>query len=87
VAFATSTRGRPLRVAAAVGNVLAVVVLVGLACWCWHRGMSVTVHRGVELSRIEGRWWAAATGAATLAGILLLNAGREAVQARRAWRG
>jgi hypothetical protein len=89
VGFATSTRRRLLRVrvAAAVGNLLGVVVLVGLAWWCWHRGISVTVRRGVELSRIEGRWWAAATGAATLAGILLLNAGREAIHARRAWPG
>ncbi|MGH3779863.1 MAG: hypothetical protein ACRDRO_04310 [Pseudonocardiaceae bacterium] len=85
--FATSTRRRPLRLAAAVGNVLGVVVLVGLALWCWHRGVSVTVHRGVELTRVEGRWWAAATGAVTLAGILLLNAGREAVHVRRAWTG
>jgi hypothetical protein len=30
--------------------------------------------------RIEGGWWAAATGAVTLAGILLLDAGRRAMR-------
>ncbi|HWR46858.1 MAG TPA: hypothetical protein VN327_04440 [Pseudonocardiaceae bacterium] len=80
--FATSTRRRPLRAAAAVAEVLTAIVLAGLAWWCWHRGVNVTMRRGVALSRVEGSWWAAATGAATLAGILLLDAGREAVLAR-----
>ncbi|MGH3865580.1 MAG: hypothetical protein ACRDQ4_05460 [Pseudonocardiaceae bacterium] len=70
----------------AVVEVLAAVVLAGLAWWCWHRGVHVTMRRGVALSRIEGSWWAAATGAATLAGILLLVAGREAIRARGAGR-
>jgi hypothetical protein len=82
VGFATSTRQRPLRVVAAVAEVLIAIVLAGLAWWCWHRGVTVTMHRGVALSRVEGSWWAAATGAATLAGILLLDAGREAAVAR-----
>ena len=42
-----------------------------------HSSCGVSVRRGVALSRIEGRWWAAAIAAATLAGILLLNAGRQ----------
>lgn len=82
VGFVTSTRRRPLRVVVAVAEVLTAVVLAGLAWWCWHRGVHVTMRRGVALSRVEGSWWAAATGAATLAGILLLDAGREAVLAR-----
>lgn len=61
----------------AVAEVLAVIVLAWLAWWCWHRGVIVTVRNGVALRRIEGRWWAAATGAATLAGVLLLDAGRR----------
>lgn len=75
--FAISTRRRSLRVAAAVGEVLAAIVLAGLAWWCWHRGVIVTMRRGVALNRIEGRWWATAAGAATLAGVLLLDAGRR----------
>ncbi len=74
--FATPTR-RPLRVAVALVEVLAVLILAGLAWWCWHRGVIVTVRRGVAMNRIDGRWWAIATGAATLAGILLLDAGRQ----------
>jgi TRAP-type C4-dicarboxylate transport system permease small subunit len=65
----TSTR-RWLRV---VAEVVAVVVLATLAWWCWHRGVIVTMRRGVAMSRIEGGWWASATAAATLAGILLVD--------------
>jgi len=70
-----------------MGEVLAVIVLAGLAWWCWHCGVHVTMRHGVALNRTEGRWWAIATGAATLAGILLLDAGREAILALRGdWR-
>lgn len=66
------------RTLVAVGQVIAALVLGGLAWWCWHRGIvSTTVRRGVALNRIEGRWWATAVGAATLAAILLLDAGRR----------
>jgi hypothetical protein len=60
-----------------VAELLAAIVLSGLAWWCWHRGVIVTVRRGVAMSRIEGSWWATATGAATLAGTLLLDAARR----------
>lgn len=40
------------------------------------------MRRGVALSRVDGSWWALATAAVTLAGLLLLDAGREAVGAR-----
>ncbi|MDQ4030856.1 MAG: hypothetical protein M3332_00725 [Actinomycetota bacterium] len=65
------------RVVLAVAEVLAICVLVWLTWWCWHRGVIITEHNGVTLRRIEGRWWAAATGAATLAGILVLHALRQ----------
>jgi hypothetical protein len=76
VEFTTPTRP-PLRVAAAVVEALAALMLAGLAWWCWHRGVIVTVRRGVAMNRIDGRWWAIATGVATLAGLLLLDAGRH----------
>lgn len=69
------------RALVAVTEVLAVIVLAWLAWWCWHRGVIVTVRDGVALRRIEGRWWAAATGAATLAGVLVLDALRQGVLA------
>jgi hypothetical protein len=61
----------------AVAEVVAALLLVGLAWWCWHRGVIVTVRRGVAMNRIEGSWWATATAAVTLAGLLLLDAGRR----------
>ncbi|HEX2290156.1 MAG TPA: hypothetical protein VHH53_08175 [Pseudonocardiaceae bacterium] len=65
------------RVLVTVAEVLVICVLVWLTWWCWHRGVIITEHNGVTLRRIEGRWWAAATGAATLAGILVLDALRQ----------
>jgi hypothetical protein len=61
----------------AVVEVLAVVVLGWLTWWCWQRGVIIPEHDDVTLRRIEGRWWAVATGAATLAGILMLDALRQ----------
>ncbi|HEV7451274.1 MAG TPA: hypothetical protein VGO16_07780 [Pseudonocardiaceae bacterium] len=69
------------RALVAAGEVLAASVLAGLAWWCWHRGVIVTPSQGLQLSRIDGRWWATATGVATLAGILALDAGRQGVLA------
>ena len=66
------------RTLVALGQVIAALVLGGLAWWCWHRGIVPTaVRRGVALNRIEGRWWATAVGAATQAAKLLLDAGRR----------
>ena len=73
--FATLPRRRPWPVV--VAEALVAIGLVGMAWWCWHRGVIVTVRRGVAMNRIDGRWWAIAIGAATLAGILLLDAGRR----------
>ncbi len=67
------------RALVAVTEVLAAIVLAWLAWWCWNRGLIVTVRNSVALSRIEGGWWAAATGAATLAGILVFDALRQGV--------
>ncbi|MBV9011254.1 MAG: hypothetical protein JO272_04260 [Pseudonocardiales bacterium] len=64
-----------LLVMATVAEVLAALVLAGLAWWCWHHGVHITMRHGVALRRIEGSWWAAATGMVTLAGLLLLHAG------------
>jgi TRAP-type C4-dicarboxylate transport system permease small subunit len=77
VQLTTVPRPRLLRVAVVVAEVLAALILAGLAWWCWHRGVIVTVRRGVAMNRIDGRWWAIATGVATLAGILILDAGRQ----------
>ncbi|MFY9807973.1 MAG: hypothetical protein WCC65_02770 [Pseudonocardiaceae bacterium] len=78
--FATWAGRSPLR---AVAEVLVAIALGGLTWWCWHHGVvHTTTRRGIALYRIEGRWWAIAVGAAMLAGILLVDAGRRmAVQA------
>ncbi|MGH3671940.1 MAG: hypothetical protein ACRDSH_15120 [Pseudonocardiaceae bacterium] len=72
-------RSRGRRATEAFLEVVIAVVLGGVAWWCWQRGVTVTVRRGVGMSDIEGGWWATATVAATLAGILLLDAGRRAM--------
>ncbi|MGH3974389.1 MAG: hypothetical protein ACRDS9_13830 [Pseudonocardiaceae bacterium] len=72
---------RRVRILVAVGEALAAIALAWLAWWCWHRGVIVTEDQGLLLNRIEGRWWTAAIGAATLAGILLLDALRESTRA------
>lgn len=74
----------PLRALAALAELLAAVLLAGLAWWLWHRGVVVTGQRGVTLHRIEGPWWAGATAVATLAGIGLLDAARQLSRAVRA---
>jgi hypothetical protein len=71
------SRRHALPVAVVVAEVVAALLLVGLAWWCWHRGVTVTVRRGVAMNRVEGRWWALATGEVTLAGLFLLNAARR----------
>ncbi|MDQ4104489.1 MAG: hypothetical protein M3186_12540 [Actinomycetota bacterium] len=60
-----------------MAEVVAAIALAWLTWWCWHRGMIIMEGNGVTLRRVEGGWWAAATGAATLAGILVLDALRQ----------
>lgn len=71
---------RPLRALAALAEVLAALGLAALAGWCWQRGVIRTVQEGVQVSRIEGAWWASAAGVATVAGILLIDAVRQSVR-------
>lgn len=63
---------------------VAVVALGALSWWCWQRGVVVTERDSVTLTRVEGVWWTAATGAATLSGILLLLAVRAVLLGFRA---
>jgi len=72
---------RPGRAVAAFADTFAALALTGLAWWCWHRGVIVTVQDGVPTSRINGAWWAVAVAAATLAGVALLDALRQALGA------
>ena len=48
------SRRHALPATVVVAEVVAALLLVGLACWCWHRGVIVTVRRGVAMNRIEG---------------------------------
>lgn len=76
-----AARSRGRRAAAVSLEVVVAALLGALTWWCWQRGVTVTVRRGVGMSDVEGSWWAAATAAATLAGILLLDAGRRGMAA------
>jgi len=79
VELVTPSRRHALPATVVVAEVVAALLLVGLAWWCWHRGVIVTVRRGVAMNRIEGRWWALATGEVTLAGLVLLDAARRVI--------
>lgn len=65
--------------AVAAVEVLLAAVLVAVAVWGWHRGMTPTEAAGTELFRVDGRWWAAAVLLATLAGLVLIDAARRIV--------
>lgn len=72
---------RPARALAVLVDALVAVALGGLAWWCWHRGVIVIVQDGTPIDRIDGMWWAAAAGVATVAGVALLDALRQGVLA------
>lgn len=65
---------------AAVEVLLAAAMVVGAVRW-WHRGMLPIEVRGVELFRVDGRWWAVAILGVTVAGLLLVDAVRRFVTA------
>ena len=82
---------RPARWLVAAVEVAAVVGLAALAGWAWHRA-SIPVQLPEyenpaiprSASRMSGPWAVAAVAAATLAGVLLLDAVREVLLAARA---
>ncbi len=76
-----------LRAVVAAAELTVAVVLAALAVQCWHRG-AVMVRYPVDdtpqwLTLVDGRWLAAAVGAATLGALLVLDAGRQLVLAVR----
>lgn len=75
------------RAGVVLGEALVAVTAGWLAWWCWQRGLVGTVQDGVELTRVDGRWWASAVAAATLAGILVLVTLRRLIVPSRRCRG
>lgn len=80
---ASRLRDRSLPALTALGALLVALGLGALTWWCWHRGVSVTRQDGIELSRLDGSWIVLSIAVATLAGIALLVAGRQALLATR----
>ncbi|MBW4715855.1 hypothetical protein [Saccharothrix obliqua] len=79
---------QPKRAIAAAGEVVAAVALVLLAAWCWQRGIvrysyPLDDHPPLESTRYLGNWIGGAIGLGTVAGVLLLDAVRQAVLAIR----
>lgn len=80
---------QPKRWLIAAGEVVAIVLLVIAAVWCWNRGV-VPLEYPVEgrepliSTRLHGNWLGTAAGAATLAVILALDAVRQIMLALRA---
>lgn len=64
----------------AVEVLLAAALVVGAVRW-WHRGVLLTEVAGVDLFRVDGRWWAVAILGVTVAGLLLIDAVRRLVTA------
>ncbi|GGN17834.1 hypothetical protein GCM10011609_68510 [Lentzea pudingi] len=80
---------QPKRWLVAAGEVVAIVLLVIVAVWCWNRGV-VHLEYPVEgrepliSTRLHGNWLGTAAGAATLAVVLALDAVRQIMLALRA---
>lgn len=79
---------RPRRALVAVGEVVLAALLVAAAAWCWERGVlrytyPLPDHPPLESTRFKGNWIGAAAGLATIAGVLVLDAVRQAVLALR----
>ncbi|MPZ64789.1 MAG: hypothetical protein GEU83_04480 [Pseudonocardiaceae bacterium] len=64
-------------------EVLLAAALSAIAVRWWYRGMIVSEVTGGELYRVDGRWWALAVVAATVAGLLLIDAVHRLVLAFR----
>ncbi len=72
------------RAAVAVGELLAAVLAVVAAFWCWHQGLHTSdfppYTKGVAVQPItyySGPWLSGAIGCVVLAGFLLLDVGRR----------
>lgn len=80
---------QPKRWLIAAGEVVAIVLLVIAAVWCWNRGIVRLEYpfEGREpliSTRLHGNWLGTAAGAATLAVVLALDAVRQIMLAVRA---
>lgn len=79
---------QPKRWFVAAGELVAIVLLVIAAVWCWNRGV---VHLAYPIegreplisTRYHGNWLGTAVGAITLAVVLALDAVRQVVLAVR----
>jgi hypothetical protein len=79
---------QPRRALIAAGEVVAAVLVVLLAAWCWNRGVlryefPAPDRAPLESTRFLGNWIGAAAGLATVAGVLVLDAVRQLVLAVR----
>ncbi|MGW6450050.1 hypothetical protein [Lentzea sp. NPDC055074] len=80
---------QPKRWLIAAGEVVAIVLLVIAAVWCWNRGV-VRLEYPLEgrepliSTRLHGNWLGTAAAAATLAVVLALDAVRQIMLAVRA---
>lgn len=79
---------RPMRAAVAGGELIVAGVFVYLAIVCWRHGFArIVVTEGppqVITNRFLGNWMAIAIGLVTIAGLALVDAGRQLVLAVRA---
>ncbi|MCG8925717.1 hypothetical protein [Lentzea sp. CC55] len=79
---------QPKRWLIAAGEVVAIVLLVVAAVWCWNRGVVRLEYPGdggasLTSTRLYGNWLGTAAGAVTLAVVLALDAVRQGLLAVR----
>ncbi|MFD5824256.1 hypothetical protein [Lentzea sp. NPDC060358] len=79
---------QPKRWLVAAGEVVAVVLLVIAAVWCWNRGVvrleyPVDGREPLISTRLHGNWLGTAAAAVTLAVVLVLDAVRQVLLAVR----
>ncbi|MEU5691480.1 hypothetical protein [Actinosynnema sp. NPDC020468] len=80
----TPSLHQPRRTLIAAGEVVGAVLLAFAVVWCWDRGVvhlsyPVADHAPLESTRYHGNWIGAAVAIATVGGVLLLDAVRQAV--------
>lgn len=74
----TSRVNQPWRAAVACAEALVAVLMIAASVWAWHRGsITIEVVQGEEVTHLFGSWLTLSVLFVTVAGLALLDAGRQ----------